>query len=111
MPVAEFAGLLATFVIAGSSLTGTSMTALMGDGYSVTCGLTIENWTKWPLTNPYVIPGGGYVSTPPVPVLPGKKEAFVTRKTGKRIKLTNYAFLQKGGHECSLDCQNIDTGK
>ena len=68
-------------ISAGTSLVGTTLNGLMNDGYKVTCGIEIENWTRFPLTDAVVRVGAGAISVPPIAVLPGKKEAMVARKT------------------------------
>ncbi|KAK7462546.1 hypothetical protein BaRGS_00038402 [Batillaria attramentaria] len=69
-------------VSAGSSLAGTTISSLLNDGYSVGCGIEVQNWTRFPLSEAITRINGGYLSKPPVAVLPSKKEAMVTRKTG-----------------------------
>lgn len=70
----------AAAISAGTSLAGTTMSGLMNNGYSVTCGIEIENWTRFPLTHPMSSIGGGYLSVPPQAVLPSKREAMVSHK-------------------------------
>ncbi|KAL3870183.1 hypothetical protein ACJMK2_038334 [Sinanodonta woodiana] len=67
-------------VSAGSSLTGTTLSNLMNINYRVTCGIEIENWTKFILTDPVVKIFAGALSTPPGDILPSKREAMVVRK-------------------------------
>ena len=50
--------------------------------YGVVCVFEIENYTKWPMDNPISYANTGYIKNPPVPVMSGKREAMVTRKTG-----------------------------
>ncbi|KAH3770405.1 tereporin-Ca1-like [Dreissena polymorpha] len=68
-------------VSAGASLAGTTIQALTSLPYKVTMGMEVENWTKFGMVNPHVTVKSGAITTPPVPVLPGQKEAMVARKT------------------------------
>ncbi|XP_060074368.1 tereporin-Ca1-like [Ylistrum balloti] len=77
-----FAGLVAA-VSAGSSLAGTTVSALTSSGgYSVACGIETANWTKYTLEKPMAFNDGGLIKTPPIDILPGVKEAMITHKTG-----------------------------
>ncbi|KAL3870182.1 hypothetical protein ACJMK2_038263 [Sinanodonta woodiana] len=68
-------------VSAGSSLTGTTLSNLMNINYRVTCGIQVENWSKFLLTHPVVKIYAGALSTPPGDILPSKREAMVARKS------------------------------
>ena len=70
----------AAAVSAGTSVAGTTMSALMADGYAVTCGIEIENWTKYVFGIPIAHVKGGTLSSPPVPILPAKKEVMISHK-------------------------------
>ncbi|XP_060596453.1 tereporin-Ts1-like, partial [Ruditapes philippinarum] len=70
----------AAAVSAGTSVAGTTMSALMADGYAVTCGIEIENWTKYVLAFPIAHVKGGTLSSPPVTILPAKKEVMISHK-------------------------------
>jgi hypothetical protein len=72
----------AGYVRAGNSLAGTTLNSLMDDGYSVTCGIQIENLTKYFLTKPRAYINGGVLSIPPVTIFPETREAMIARKTG-----------------------------
>ncbi|KAL3870235.1 hypothetical protein ACJMK2_038312 [Sinanodonta woodiana] len=67
-------------VSAGTILTGTTLRNLMNNGYRVNCGIEINNWTRFPLTNPVVMIGSGALAIPPGDILPSKREAMVARK-------------------------------
>ncbi|XP_069134263.1 tereporin-Ca1-like [Argopecten irradians] len=70
-------------IAAGSSLAGTTVSALTSSGgYSVACGIETSNWTKYILEKPKAINDGGLIKTPPMNVLPGVKEAMITHKIG-----------------------------
>ncbi|KAL3870184.1 hypothetical protein ACJMK2_038333 [Sinanodonta woodiana] len=68
-------------VSAGSSLTGTTLSNLMRTGFKINCGIEVENWTKFPFTDPVVKIYAGALSTPPGDILPSKREAMVARKS------------------------------
>ncbi|XP_072050230.1 tereporin-Ca1-like [Amphiura filiformis] len=51
-------------------------------GYSVCLGIEIENWTKYPLTEPIIRRCKGYVNSPPSRIPPGKNTTMEVRKTG-----------------------------
>lgn len=68
-------------IMAGTSVASSTMSAMAGLDYAVVCGIEVENWTKYPLSNPNVQVVGGAVVTPPTTILPGRKEAMVARKT------------------------------
>ncbi|KAK3610789.1 hypothetical protein CHS0354_014047 [Potamilus streckersoni] len=53
----------------------------MNPNYKINCGFQVENWTRFPLTNPVVKIFAGALSTPPGDILPSKREAMVARKT------------------------------
>ncbi|KAL3870273.1 hypothetical protein ACJMK2_038350, partial [Sinanodonta woodiana] len=68
-------------VSAGSSLTGTTLSNLMNPNFKISCGIEVENWSKFPLIQPAVRIFAGALSTPPGNILPSKKEAMVARKS------------------------------
>ncbi|XP_076449273.1 tereporin-Ca1-like [Babylonia areolata] len=70
----------ATSITAGTSLEGTSTLALLQDGYRVTCGVEVENWTCHPLTLPHVQLGRGTLTLAPSAVAPATREVMVARK-------------------------------
>ncbi|KAL3870169.1 hypothetical protein ACJMK2_038250, partial [Sinanodonta woodiana] len=63
-------------VSAGSSLTGTTLSNLMNPNFKISCGIEVENWSKFPLIQPAVRIFAGALSTPPGNILPSKKEAM-----------------------------------
>ncbi|KAL3870255.1 hypothetical protein ACJMK2_038332 [Sinanodonta woodiana] len=79
--IAAIVSAAAGAVSAGSSLTGTTLSNLMNTNYRINCGIEVENWTKFPLTDPVVKIYAGALSTPPGDILPSKKEAMVARKS------------------------------
>lgn len=78
--IAAITSAAATAVSAGASVAGTTMSALMSDGYSVSCGIEIENWTKYALTLPIAHVKGGTLSVPPIAILPAKREVMISHK-------------------------------
>lgn len=68
-------------VISGTSMIS-SLAAACGTDYSVVCTIEVENWTKYALVYPESALTNGEIKHPPVVVLPGKREAFITHKTG-----------------------------
>ncbi|XP_069135561.1 tereporin-Ca1-like isoform X2 [Argopecten irradians] len=76
------ANLTAAAVSAGSSLAGTTISALTANvDVNVACGFEISNWTKYVMEKPMAYPKGGRIKIPPVEIFPGVKEAMVTHKT------------------------------
>ncbi|XP_060596456.1 tereporin-Ca1-like [Ruditapes philippinarum] len=75
-------GVQAGYVRAGNSLAGTTLNSLMADGYSVTCGIEIENRTNCSLTMPRAYINGGVLSIPPITIFPETREAMIARKIG-----------------------------
>ena len=60
--------------------TGASMTqSATSVGYSVVCGVIVENWTKYPLTYPHSTVNGGIMQNPPISIKGGVKEQFVRK--------------------------------
>nr|KAG5705419.1 hypothetical protein BaRGS_004546 [Batillaria attramentaria] len=55
---------------------------MLNDGYRVTCVISVENWTRFPLVYPDTRIHGGRLSKPPRAILPSSREAMVARKTG-----------------------------
>lgn len=43
----------------------------------VVCGIQVENWTKFPLTNPNTTLEWGYLSSPATNIQPATREAMV----------------------------------
>nr|UMA82391.1 venom-related protein conoporin [Conus ebraeus] len=68
-------------VTSGNSLNGVTLQDLAETEYDVTCVVQVENWTRYPLIAPRLrIANDGAVTTSPVAILPGKREAFAVRK-------------------------------
>ncbi|XP_070191308.1 tereporin-Ca1-like isoform X2 [Littorina saxatilis] len=65
----------------GTTLVGTSTHALMQDGYRVTAGIEVENWTKFPLSDASATMKGGVLSVAPYSIMPASRQALVGRKT------------------------------
>jgi hypothetical protein len=49
----------------------------MDNGYRVVCGIQVENWTKYPFSNPMTTLQWGYLSCPGTTVQPATREAIV----------------------------------
>ncbi|XP_045199084.2 tereporin-Ca1-like [Mercenaria mercenaria] len=78
--IAGITSAAAAAVSAGTSVAGTTMSALMSDGYAVTCGIEVENWTKYAFTIPIAHVKGGTLSVPPIAILPAKREVMISHK-------------------------------
>ncbi|XP_076446969.1 tereporin-Ca1-like [Babylonia areolata] len=85
-------------VSAGASLAGTTLSAIANTEYSCTCAVQVENWSRHPLLYPTVqFYGGAVLSSTSVGILPGKREAFATRKLSGTATGTNgVAFWNVG---------------
>uniref|UniRef100_W4VSJ5 Conoporin 6 n=1 Tax=Conus geographus TaxID=6491 RepID=W4VSJ5_CONGE len=70
----------AKVVTSGLSLRGDPLKDLAENSYRVTCAIEVENWTKFNLGDPKTTPSWGQYTTMPVPIEPGKREAFAVRK-------------------------------
>jgi len=81
-PVSAFTTeMIASGISAGTSLTGTTESALMAPGYSVAVSGSIENYTEWPMIFQYCKADAGKINKAMVTVQPGKKEGFASHKT------------------------------
>lgn len=78
-------GFLSANIIAGASMAGTTSTgialSLKNRGFTVAVVIVIENHTKWKLINGQSWTRWGHVSTAPVEIEPGQKEAWQAHKT------------------------------
>nr|UMA82392.1 venom-related protein conoporin [Conus ebraeus] len=78
---ARVASIASSVVKAGTSLAGTTLQSLADPGFSVTCTIQVENWTRYALMYPTVLTWGNpAVTSAPTAILPTKIEAFSTRK-------------------------------
>ena len=68
---------IAPNITSGPSLLRTSLSQLMDNGYRVVCGIQVENWTKYPFSNPMTTLQWGYLSCPGTTVQPATREAIV----------------------------------
>ncbi|KAK7102359.1 hypothetical protein V1264_020589 [Littorina saxatilis] len=71
----------ASAISSGTSLAGTSTHTLMQDGYRVTVGIEVENWTRFHLSRPHVQLKGGALSMAPSLIVPAAREVMIARKT------------------------------
>lgn len=69
---------MATPLIAGASLAGTSISAILSSlEHKVASVILTENWTQWTLDDPIAYPDDGLIIIPPMIIQPGHKEAMV----------------------------------
>ncbi|KAL8577240.1 hypothetical protein ACOMHN_034266 [Nucella lapillus] len=80
-PKMDTAHAAASAITVGHSLAGTSTLALLQDGYRVTCGVEVENWTRFPLVRPHVQISRGTLTLAPSNVASAMREVMVARKT------------------------------
>jgi len=55
----------------------TPLSRLMNNGYSVVCGIQVENWTKYTFSNPMTTLQWGYLSCPGTTIQPATRGAMV----------------------------------
>nr|AXS67881.1 coluporin-9 [Colubraria reticulata] len=66
-------------VIDGRSLAGKKLSGFWEEYYRVNTVIQVENWSRYALLNPVVRLGDGVITSLPYNILPGQREAFVTR--------------------------------
>uniref|UniRef100_A0A7M6DMQ3 Uncharacterized protein n=1 Tax=Clytia hemisphaerica TaxID=252671 RepID=A0A7M6DMQ3_9CNID len=84
-PVSAFTtAMISSAISTGTSLAGTTVSAMMAPGYSVAAAGSIENYSKWAmhLERNGCDVMGGTVNKPMRSISPGYKEAFASHKTG-----------------------------
>ncbi|KAK7501867.1 hypothetical protein BaRGS_00006953 [Batillaria attramentaria] len=67
--------------VSGTVVGPTAQECMRGVDYRVVCGIEVNNWTRFLLTEPMVRPAKGVVKTPPDAVLPGHRGVMVVRKS------------------------------
>lgn len=78
----EWAQVIESKVISGASLLRSTLAHLMDIGFMIVCGIQVENWTKFTLTNPNTTLEWGYLSLPATNIQPATREAMVSHKCG-----------------------------
>ncbi|XP_052067710.1 tereporin-Ca1-like [Mytilus californianus] len=78
----EWSQVIESKVISGASLLRSTLTHLMDIGFMIVCGIQVENWTKFTLTNPNTTLEWGYLSSPATNIQPATREAMVSHKCG-----------------------------
>lgn len=63
-------------------------------GYRVVCTIEVENWTKYPLMAPDASNNGGIIKSPPVVVLPGQREQFVSSIISLHVHVLIYCSFK-----------------
>ena len=64
--------------VLGSSMRGGNLSTLIENkNYSIVCGIEVQNWTKYELKEARSTVTSGHLSSPPVSISPGHKEAMV----------------------------------
>ena len=100
MASAATVAMLSPAVKAGSSVIEgiSSAVAAFGGQSTVACGIEIENYTKWPLTDPMISMRCGDIKKPLVQVMSGKKEFLLFRSTGPSAGISGTASWQIDDH-------------
>ena len=71
--------------------TSDNLTTLMNDGYRVTCGIEVQNLTRFSLVHPQASMYSGVLSLPPKPIWPGSREPMVSQCM---VTLFTYVFVR-----------------
>lgn len=87
--------MITTGISAGTSLAGTSVSAIMAPAYTVAVSGSVENYSKWPMIFQYCESAAGQINKNMINVDPGKKEGFASHKTGHTAKGTWVYCLYK----------------
>uniref|UniRef100_A0A914UJD0 Uncharacterized protein n=1 Tax=Plectus sambesii TaxID=2011161 RepID=A0A914UJD0_9BILA len=69
-------------ITSGSTLAGTTLSAIAENSYGVTVAIEIENWTNIEMEKPVTTVTAGVITTPPTSIGPLKREGMAGRKTG-----------------------------
>ena len=66
---------------AGGSFLAPALTGVLDGDAKITVNITVENWTRFPMTNPSIRAVGGVVDLLPTDIEPATKEIMVARKS------------------------------
>ncbi|XP_057291281.1 tereporin-Ca1-like [Hydractinia symbiolongicarpus] len=79
---AALAPIIGGAIVAGASLTGTTVAGLKSPSYTVSVSGSIENYSKWSIHLRQCQMASGYMNVPMRTIIPGYREGWASHKTG-----------------------------
>ena len=73
--------IIPALITSGGSFLGSTLPGALSGDPIIQVNITVENWTRFPMTNPSIRPVAGSVDLLPRNIEPGTKEIMVARKT------------------------------